>query len=205
MSMTVKSARANTGGLSDPSKMPGLSTSTPAQHCITGSKLVNVPGSACFNCYALKNNYTRWPGVRPALENRFELLDHPQWVESMALLINRSKEPWFRWHDSGDLQSLEHLRRIFEVCHLTPGVKHWLPTRETQFVKQISESEVPKNLVIRLSSHMIDQGPVKFWPWTSTISSKGSHTCPAPAQDNECQDCRKCWSKRVKTVSYKLH
>ena len=54
-------------------------------------------------------------------------LDHPQWVQAMVVLID--KQPWFRWHDSGDIQSLEHLEKIFEVCRLTPETSHWLPTR----------------------------------------------------------------------------
>ena len=48
-----------------------------------------------------------------ALARRLESLKHPQWVEAMVALIHG--EPWFRWHDSGDLQSPEHLKKIFEV------------------------------------------------------------------------------------------
>ena len=40
------------------------------------------------------------------------------------------KVKYFRWHDSGDVQDLDHLRRIYEVCKLTPDVQHWMPTRE---------------------------------------------------------------------------
>jgi hypothetical protein len=36
----------------------------------------------------------------------------------------------FRWHDSGDVQDLKHLAKIFKVARLTPNIKHWLPTRE---------------------------------------------------------------------------
>jgi len=78
-------------------------------------------------------------------------------------------------------------------------------TQETSIVKQISPDDVPDNLVIRISSHMIDQGPVQWWPHTSTVVSDHSQTCPAPNQENKCQDCRSCWNKSVPTVSYSAH
>jgi hypothetical protein len=49
--------------------------------------------------------------------------------------------------------------------------RHWMPTREAQFLKDIDPDTVPPNLIIRMSSHMINQGPVKQWPWTSTVTS----------------------------------
>ena len=185
--------------------MPGHSFSIPARRCTTGSKLRKVPGSVCSMCYALKGNYTRFPNVEKALEKRYQLLDHPQWVDAMVLLISKTGDRYFRWHDAGDIQSVEHLNNIFAVCRLTPQVKHWLPTRETRIVKEISPDDVPANLVIRMSSHMVDQAPVKWWPHTSTVVSDHSQTCPAPNQGNKCQDCRTCWDSSVESVSYSAH
>ena len=45
------------GSLSKPSKMPGWSIGLPAKECKTGGKLQAVPGSVCFDCYALKGCY----------------------------------------------------------------------------------------------------------------------------------------------------
>jgi hypothetical protein len=202
---SVKQAREITGGISNPSKMPGHSFSIPASRCTTGSKLRKVKGSVCASCYALKGNYTRFPNVEKALEKRYQLLNHPQWIDAMVLLIEKTGDSYFRWHDAGDIQSMQHLRNIFAVCRLTPQVRHWLPTRETQFVKQIPPGDVPDNLVIRMSSHMIDQGPVKWWPHTSTVVSDHSQSCPAPNQGNKCRDCRACWDKSVSSVSYSAH
>ena len=198
--MLKKEARRITGGLSAPSKMPGPAYNLPAQACITGAKLVKIPGSVCAGCYALKGRYN-FSNVRLALARRLESLKHPQWVLAMTVLIRG--EPHFRWHDSGDLQSVEHLKRIFEVCNATPETSHWLPTREAKFLPLNTDS-IPKNLIIRMSSHMIDQKPVKFWPWTSTVST-GSFTCPASKQGNECKSCRNCWSREVANVSYPKH
>jgi len=198
--MLKKEAKEITGGLSKPSKMPGPAYNLPAAACITGAKLAKVPGSVCSGCYALKGRYN-FRNVRLALARRLESLQHPQWVFAMTILIKG--EEVFRWHDSGDLQSSWHLKRIFEVCEATPETSHWLPTREAKFLPLNTDS-IPKNLIIRMSSHMIDQKPVKFWPWTSTVST-GAFTCPASKQGNECKSCRNCWNRNIANVSYPKH
>ena len=198
MLLNKKQAKEITGGLSKPSKMPGPAFNLPASRCITGAKLVKIPGSVCHGCYALKGRY-RFNNVQKALERRRQALTSPQWIDAMTVLITGHE--FFRWHDSGDLQSLEHLKNIFEVCKRTPKTRHWLPTREAQILKQVTPEEVPKNLIIRFSSHMIDQGPVKAWPWTSTVVTKDK-TCPAAEQDNTCGSCRACWNRDVKNIAY---
>ena len=198
--MLKKEAKEITGGLSAPSKMPGPAYNLPAIACITGAKLVKIPGSVCAGCYALKGRYN-FSNVRRALAKRLKSLKHPRWVEAMTALIYG--EPHFRWHDSGDIQSVEHLKRIFEVCNRTPETWHWLPTRERKFLP-LSTDSIPKNLIIRFSSHMINQPPVKSWPWTSTVSS-GSFTCPASKQGNECGSCRNCWDRKISNVTYPKH
>ena len=157
--MLKKEARIITGGLSAPSKMPGYAYNLPAQACITGAKLVQVPGSVCAGCYALKGRY-RFTNVKDALKRRLASLGDPRWIHAMVVLI--TGERWFRWHDSGDIQSAMHLQAIFEVCKQTPLTSHWLPTRERKFFKFMDPEVVPKNLIIRQSSHMINQGPVKL-------------------------------------------
>ena len=198
--MLKKEARKITGGLSKPSKMPGPSYNLPAQACITGAKLAKIPGTVCYGCYAMKFRY-RFKKARLAMARRLESLKHPRWVEAMTALIHG--EEHFRWHDSGDIQSVEHLKKIFEVCNATPETSHWLPTREAKFLPLNTDS-IPKNLIIRMSSHRIDQAPVKSWPWTSTVST-GDFTCPASKQGNECGSCRNCWNREVANVSYPKH
>ena len=200
--MKVSEAQKITGSMTRTSKMPGLSYSLPAWACQTGAKLRKIPGSVCHGCYALKGRY-RFPNVQAALERRLKAIESPLWVDAMIQLIKPHKE--FRWHDSGDIQSLEHLQNIFRICRKTPKTKHWLPTREAQFIKRLKVNEVPRNLVIRFSSHTVDQAPVTFWPWTSTVTTDGDHTCPASKQDNKCLDCRQCWNREVKNVSYSKH
>ena len=201
--MLKKEAKEITGGLSAPSKMPGPAYNLPASQCITGSKLVKVPGSTCAGCYALKGRY-RFGNVQKALNRRLKALEDPRWVSGMIELIKG--RPVFRWHDSGDIQSAQHLINIFEVCKQTPETRHWLPTREAQFLKFLDPDVVPKNLKIVFSDHMNDQARgVTFWPYTSGVSTKGGVTCPAPKQGNQCQSCRACWDRDVKRVIYGKH
>jgi hypothetical protein len=91
----------------------------------------------------------------------------------MSTVINServSKLGVFRWHDSGDVQDLDHLKKIFEVCELTPTVQHWMPTREA-WVKPYLKN-CPKNLIVRLSMTMIDQPAAGTWGNTSTVVTK---------------------------------
>ena len=199
--MNKKEASKITGGLRAPGKMPEGSYNLPATACQTGAKLREIPGTPCYGCYAFKGRYN-FPNVKDALARRLESLTHPDWVRAMTVLIKG--EPWFRWHDSGDLQSAWHLKQIFEVCNKTPETRHWMPTREARFLRLMDPDIIPPNLIIRMSSHMIDQQPVKFWPWTSTVSTK-SKTCPAQDQGNQCKSCRACWDRSVSNVTYPKH
>ena len=211
--MNKKEAKILTGGLSRPAKMPGYSYNLPATRCNVGSKLVKVPGSVCNGCYALKGRY-RFPNVKEALERRYQAAkNNPGWIYGMVYLIQATKHKEFRWHDAGDLIDLQHLLRIFEVCKLTPDVKHWLPTREAQILSNIDPRMVPDNLIIRLSATKVDGPAPKSWPWTSTVVTDviGPPTatvgarCPAPMQGNACQDCRACWDPETKNVAYGIH
>jgi hypothetical protein len=134
------------GGLSKPSKMPGWAYGIPAKECKTGKKLQNIEGSTCYNCYALKGCYV-FKVVQDAQYRRLGSIKHPYWVRAMVHLLQSKKSKYFRWHDSGDVQDLKHLAKIFKVASLTPDVKHWMPTREA-WVKPYLQY-APANLVIR--------------------------------------------------------
>ncbi len=120
----------------------------------------------------------------------------------------RWNQPGFhRWHDSGDLQSVEHLEKIIEVCRRTPQIRHWLPTREMSMLRAF-KGEVPENLTIRVSATMIDGVPPSGWPGSTVHRNEppsGAYECPAPRQDHQCGSCRACWSRDVPLVSYRLH
>ena len=203
--MNLKEAKAITGGLSNPGKMPGFAYNLPTWACITGTKLRDVEGSTCSGCYAHERGRYRFPNVKEALNRRLKSLMDPKWIEAMTVLVAHYslKVPFFRWHDSGDLQSVQHLKNIFEVCNATPQVEHWIPTREAKFLPLNTDS-IPKNLIMRLSGHKIDKPAAGFWPWTSTVVTQAK-SCPAAEQENQCKDCRACWDRGTANIAYPLH
>ena len=126
--MLKKEAREITGGLSAPGKMPEGSYNLPAGACQTGQKLAKIPGTPCFKCYADHRGRYRFPNVKAALARRLASLMDARWVEAMTVLVKNKKH--FRWHDSGDIQSVAHLKKIFEVCNNTPATMLWLSSQE---------------------------------------------------------------------------
>ncbi len=153
--MTKLEARTIVGGLSNPSKMPGFAWGIPAILCIIGSKLRNVANSVCSGCYALKGAYA-WSTTQEAYRRRlqrFNDMSAQAWVSTMSTALKG--ETFFRWLDSGDIQSVSMLQRIADVCRSTPTIQHWLPTREYALVKQyLQTGTVPANLTIVLSAHL---------------------------------------------------
>ena len=210
--MNIKQLEKQIGTLSNPSKMPSYAWGISAYKCIVGSLMAKINGTVCKKCYALKGRYIFKP-VRLAHKKRLDAIKKPEWVDYMAELLTlkykrlAKSRLFHRWFDSGDLQSHEHLMKIFEVCKLTPHIKYWLATREYQIISKIKYKDIPKNLVVRASGIKIDGQPPKFWKWTSTVHTKKpiGHECPAYKQDGECGSCRSCWSRSVKQVSYKEH
>jgi hypothetical protein len=208
--MKIKQAESICGTLSKPSKMPCFGYSIPAKYCKIGMKMRNIMGSICSMCYALKGRYI-FKNVMAAMEKRYQSLKNPQWIDAIVCLISKKeKSGYFRWHDSGDLQAEKHLRDIIEIAKRLPHVKFWLPTREYNIVNHLlSEGEqLPDNLTVRLSALMFD-GEVKpsqnpFDLPTSGASETGFN-CPSSEQGNKCLDCRACWDKNVKVVTYRKH
>ena len=211
--MKLKEIEGRIGTLSNPSKMPAFGWGISAKHCKTGSKLAKIKGTICHSCYALKGRYV-FKNVFNAHEVRRKAIELNEWVDYMAELLTQKyknldkSKRYHRWFDAGDIQSLGHLMKIFEVCELTPHIKYWLATREYKIIDQIDVKDVPKNLCLRVSAIKVDSPPPNFWNWTSGVHKDKSaigRECPAPKQNGECGSCRSCWSREVKQVSYKEH
>ena len=198
--------------LSKAGKMPCESFSLPAQDCKTGSKLAQIKGSVCFDCYALKGNY-RFPNVKAPRAHNLALLDDlPLWTDNMIMTIKTTNASgFFRWHDSGDVQSFEHLQAIINVAIALPSIKFWLPTKEKTFLTKLTKLNIaiPQNLVIRLSMAMIDQAPLNSaWHLTSTVHQNNApygEECEAYKQGGQCLTCRKCWNADITNISYPKH
>jgi len=215
VSMSRAQAATVCGSLTSTSKMPCKSYSLPTEACKTGFNMAQIKGSICSMCYADKGFYKMYANnIKPAQFARLDSIQGEFWVSGMVSHIG--KDAFFRWHDSGDLQSLEHFEKIVAVCAATPDTRHWLPTREYSIIKTFIEkhgkNSIPKNLIVRLSAMYPDK-PVNV-PLSLQnvpgVTASNVHTdkpignvCKAPSQDGECRDCRMCWTSAV--VSYALH
>ncbi len=224
MKRTAKELWDAVGGLSNASKMPGWSFGTSAEDCPIGSILRPIKGSGCNGCYALKGMYI-FPVVRKAHANRMKILlaDIITWQENMTELIRykyRNKigdDRVFRWHDSGDLQGVEHLSAIVAIAESLPDIRFWLPTKEYGLIRAW-EWYFPANLAVRVSAPMIGaemvpiEGTVsstidsgKGFECTSTLDANGQVLPTGHPDKGKCRECRACWDNSVLSVDYHLH
>ena len=232
-SMTVKEAKRLTGGglQRGNSKMPSLTYGTSAKGCLIGQRLQKIAGSICEECYALKGNY-RFPDVAKGLLRRLQAVrsdDLTPWASAMVKLINRYAKAdkdfpgkrFFRFHDSGDLQSLEHFQAICLVAQALPDVSIWLPTRELGLLRKADKLGIipPNNLVVGVSQHFVGRHPwqsLPSWARSSTVNWEAApNNCPAYLQGGACSGlnketgaynaCRKCWDPSAFNTNYPLH
>lgn len=198
--------------MSKTSKMPCHSYSLPATACRTGAKLAKVKGSVCNGCYALKGFYRMKTVSTPRQVNLASLPENDDasawlsWADDVIdNIVKKERSGYFRWHDSGDLQSARHFETLCYIAERLPNIRFWLPTKET---KLAAGHVVPANLTVRVSSPMVDQAPLKAHRCTSTVhDKKPAHgfTCKAYNNAGKCGDCRACWDSSVTNVSYPLH
>lgn len=228
---TLASAKLVHGGLSSPGKMPCHSYGLPAAACHVGSilraKSTPERPNVCGECYALKGQYVfsnvqaaqyaRLASVQAATDPRaWSTLARETWIGAMVASIgwtSRTSQV-FRWHDSGDLQSVDHLGLIVEIADRLPWVTFWIPTRERGILRDwIAENgPLPSNLTVRLSAAMVGFFPrITDDHQHSAVARKdqnlpdGAHACPAYQQNGKCGDCRACWNPNVPLVVYPLH
>jgi len=208
---TLKLLKENIGSdLGRPSKMPGYSWGISADLCITGGTLINLKGSVCHGCYALKGNY-RYPSVTKSHANRIAAYnkDNIIWRDGMVELLRKRipvdapiVDKYFRIFDAGDIQSEQMLIDWIFVAEQLPDIKFWLPTKEYRIIRKF-KGEIPDNLIIRVSSPNLNQEPLKF-THTSTVHEESSFgfECKAYTRDHKCGSCRACWDKEIPNVSY---
>ena len=203
--------------LSSTSKMPCKSYDLPAEACGIGSRLRKVAGSTCSGCYALKGSYG-WKSTKAALARHLEAIEDPRWADALVVLWQneaRLGRKEGRWHSSGDLQSVEHLAKIVEVCERCPEITFWAPTRERKIIRDFEEAggEIPPNLILRRSMPMQGMTPPAagvadglLYSTTHTDAvPNGAVNCPAVGRKTGCEDCRNCWNRELPTISYRMH
>lgn len=232
--LTLKEAKSIAGSLGNPSKMPGKAYGLPAAKaswipevckaqglpvppvygCAVGGKMAGITGTTCSSCYADGRGQYGAPSVLIGQARRLVGCYDPRWTRAMIQLIDhyvQPSEPFFRWHDSGDLLGDWHLEAIATIASALPHIRFWLPTREALIVSRFlrRHKAFPGNLTVRLSATKVDAPPPSGLPvGTSTVHDDGDavgHACPAPSTGGRCDTCRACWSNDVANVSYGIH
>ena len=167
--------------------------------------------AACKGCYATTGNYIRFDNVIEPRKHNQKDWKRSEWVADMVQELDSDR--YFRWFDSGDMYTLGLANKMLEVMKATPHCNHWLPTRMHKFSKfadVIAKMEALPNVVVRLSSDSV-RGKTIEGEHTSTIiptpadAPVGATVCETYANNGNCNGCRACWSKDVKTIAYPAH
>jgi len=232
--LTIGAAHAIAGGLikaavgkvrtalTGTSKMPCRSYSLPAAACKVGGRLRGIAGSTCNGCYAYERGHYVRGTVKRAQARKLAAITHPRWREAMIVIIAyeflRTGVAFWRWHDSGDLQSAEHYADIIAIAEALPEIQFWLPTREAAIVRD--GPTPPPNLAVRVSMPMVDARPSaaglasgRLYSMVSSshaaadaVAAEGlASVCHAVADRNGCEDCRACWDTSQQVITYPLH
>jgi len=224
---TLKRAREVSGLFSiDNSKMPGTTFALDAFQCDVGGRLADVEGSVCSNCNMrhLQKRITNAQASYQRNQERTEatlLNDGPEtWASAAAFQLEALGQSENRLLASGDLPKGELGPLLLEAFALlalkTPTIKHWCATREVGTViawcKRRKGAPIPDNLVIRVSSPMVNDGPIKGLPegiHTSTVHKGDTEPhgfgCGSMLNDFKCGDCHACWDNSIPNVSYQWH
>jgi hypothetical protein len=213
--------------LSDPDfSLPAVKT------CPVGSKLVDAKGSSCENCYATSGNYifdSVWHSQNKRLE-AYKMTDRKEWIDAMVFTITKKAvNGRFRWFGSGDLFERDLLLAIVEIADRTPGIRHWLPTKQFNDVLWYlrEHGPFPENLFVRVSSPMVNgYGVIRKWRQikvlnrtlgdyvTFSVVSTGELpdfpdrglVCPSVTEKAQCGvDCQACFANTWITVNYPEH
>lgn len=198
------------------------SWSLPAGASCPGAKGAEV----CESCYAKKGMY-RFPVVKNVREYNKEDYHKDDWVERMVKQVN--KFDYFRWFDSGDIETSELATKITQVINRTRATKHWLPTRSDKIVSIHNKLINPDtldgkyygfscvsapNAVLRLSADNIGLDKTERPGVNSYVirpgdifeaKRRGITVCPVTvnADQKSCDTCTLCYTDAP--VAYLVH
>jgi hypothetical protein len=206
VTLNKTAAKKAVGGLSTPSKVQcsgfGLE---PRITCPTGAKLMRLPNSVCASCYGVRGHYAMYRArMQTAWARRLDATRYPSFPYIMAQAIG--KDRYFRWHDTGDVYSIEYMKKIIAVAKLLPDTRFWLPTKEYRLASMFAGS-IPDNLAVRVSLPTIDPSEKMVREYVErfgkvAITFRNRHypnVCPG-----QCGPCRLCWSN-TPVHAYKYH
>jgi hypothetical protein len=130
-------------------------------------------------------------------------------VTVLSEKINRMRTPYIRVFDSGDFGGIRDVTIWHEIVKKCPDVKFWFSTKswiKPEFTSQLVSLSKEPNVVVRRSALLLDTPATKHLiPTTAEVHTTGEGCPKQTAGSCGAANCRKCWDKKVLTVSYKLH
>lgn len=190
---------------------PVKSFSLPAGASCPGSKDAEV----CKSCYA-KSGFYHMPVVKNVREHNKEVYKTPEFVDNMVKIIGKDK--YFRFFDSGDIETPVLAKKIYEIIKATPNTKYWLPTRCDTIPRInciINDIKTLPNVAVRLSANNLGlskperDGVNSYVINPSDISeakANGINICPVTtpgSTQKSCDSCTLCYTNAK--VAYVLH
>ena len=198
------------------------SWSLPAGTSCPGAKGAEV----CEGCYAKKGMY-RFPVVKNVREHNKQDYHRDDWVDDMVKEV--SKYDYFRWFDSGDIETPELAKKILQVIETTTATTHWLPTRSDKIpaIARVVQGYYGddkigngyniyacKNVAVRPSADNIGLNNQERPGVNSYVikpeeifeaKKQGIHVCPVGINPNQksCDTCTMCYTDAE--VAYVLH
>lgn len=195
--------------MSKTSKLGCSSWSLQARDTCPGAK--NPDGSICQicqHCYALKGMYV-FENVKHRRAENWKAWQAESFVDDFVAALNRVE--YFRWFDSGDIANAALAEKILEICEKTPNTKHWIPTKSytvASIAPIIEKLAALPNVTVRKSAKEIDREATNCSGLTCTVNKDSKaigFECPAYKNEGKCGNCKACWNKAIKNISYPIH
>jgi hypothetical protein len=195
-----------------------------------GRVLTNLKGT-CGNlcecckakCYAVRFAKLHHNAVIPAYNvNTLLLREHPEKVrDAINEYCSKKGVQYFRFHTSGEIESVSQLRLYAEICKANPDVTFYIYTKAFDLLQEwfceldAESAAVPENFVINLSAwkdNLVNYLANKHFQECNIFEYDEDHNskfvhCPAIDKSGHetgvtCSKCRRCLRKGNKTAVY---
>ncbi len=160
---------------------------------------VTCPGKSdfCVDCYAMKGNFQRFK-----LQAKF--------AQGTINLPSKLRD-LFRWHVSGDFDSVEYIHFAIEVVRANPDTKFWAYTRSWNVAELLPHLEILRalpNMQLFASCDTTMPMPPEDWRVGYIVGDDRFRGMTCLEQIGKMPDCRACGYCPIKTrgnVGFQLH
>ena len=192
-----------------------------------GTQLTNIVGTCgkhckeCFNdCYSVRYIKCHHNSTVRAYANNTIIMrnDGEKLRKAIKEYCEKNIVRYFRFHTSGELESVEQLKLYCDICNDNPDIIFYIYTKAFDILQAWIEKFVkfPINLVVNLSqwndnldglsSRLLNQCNVFAYDDGETDLSHMTH-CPAVDRKGHetgitCAQCRRCMKRGSKTAVY---